>query len=726
MKNTMGQKKATIIILALVGIFFFASTGWCDDTCIFSVTSEDAPPYIVLLLDNGAEMEQIEWHEAYDETMPWFVEGSVFTNPGGYALKKSGNLYYLYPIQEDLSISTAEGIVSDDGVPTWTINDRTITLPGSPSASEDSSGVKDNATQFRYATNYLNWLFYSNREDVDEVLRYTRNGSDLPAKSRFYYAKLAIMNVARLTSNKAQFGIQNFTSNTTGASNVQPLGLVVDEPVNEVNPEQNTLDSNFVNNVNNMGTVTYSPLAEGLASVGGYYASNSSNVVDLYCSKLFALVITPGVSSYDRIAASGSSPASLSDYDEDNEEATLTVSDNTYTIPTNINGTTYLDDVAAYLYKNDIVGYASGFQQVSTYTLGLMGDEASNKFLINASNNGNGNFNLYDSSDPEYGRYHFRSEDPKELAQTLLDAINAILSRTSAFTAPVVPVTRTTSGDRIYLALFKPNAGRFWEGNLAKFGLDQSSSAIVDSNGNTATWPNGSLKETAVPYWETKNWADASKVNYVDNVDRNIYTYLGTSDIVSDSNAFSTTNSAALAVHLGSPVDITVNGITVDGDVKVINYVRGADVLDEDGDGNTGENRLVITGDILHSEPAVVSYSNGSFSGSVIFYGSNDGMLHAVKDDDGTEMWGFIPQDLLPRLKDLLEGSSHQYYVDASPKVYIDGNDNSVVETGEQAILVFGERAGGTSYWALDVTDPEAPTFLWTISSSSGIAFGET
>jgi type IV pilus assembly protein PilY1 len=159
----------------------------------------------------------------------------------------------------------------------------------------------------------------------------------------------------------------------------------------------------------------------------------------------------------------------------------------------------------------------------------------------------------------------------------------------------------------------------------------------------------------------------------------------------------------------------------------VVNFIRGADVLDEDEDGVTTENRAVITGDILHSEPAVVSYNNSYLTDSVVFFGSNDGMLHAVLDADGTEMWGFIPSDLLSKLKDILEGSNHSYFVDASPKVHIlNGNDDNVVSDGEQAILVFGERSGGYYYYALDITNPNSPSFLWKINSLDGVSFGET
>jgi len=42
-------------------------------------------------------------------------------------------------------------------------------------------------------------------------------------------------------------------------------------------------------------------------------------------------------------------------------------------------------------------------------------------------------------------------------------------------------------------------------------------------------------------------------------------------------------------------------------------------------------------------------------------------MLHAFDAATGSEVWGFIPNALLPRLRLMLD--SHTYYVDATPKV---------------------------------------------------------
>ena len=140
-----------------------------------------------------------------------------------------------------------------------------------------------------------------------------------------------------------------------------------------------------------------------------------------------------------------------------------------------------------------------------TYTVGFMGDLANNLFLINASNNGNGKKNLYDSSDKYYAKYHYAAEDPDQLASVICAAAFNRLSD-QFLHGPVVPVTRTTSGNRIYMAFFKPGETNFWEGNLTKFALS-ADLEIIDKNNALATWPNGAVRDSAEPYWQTKDWA---------------------------------------------------------------------------------------------------------------------------------------------------------------------------------------------------------------------------
>ena len=299
-----------------------------------------------------------------------------------------------------------------------------------------------------------------------------------------------------------------------------------------------------------------------------------------------------------------------------------------------------------------------------------------------------------------------------------------ILSRTSTFMAPVVPAIKTTSGDKIYVAFFRHGKGNFWEGNVAKYGIS-SDNQIVGANGHPAAWPNGAMKNDAVPFWATIDWADVTKSNYIHNSNRNIYTYL------SSLTQFESTNANLTAAILGNPT-----GNTAD----IINYVRGADVLDEDGDSDVTENRSIITGDVLHSEPSIFQYryADGT-SKTMVYFGANDGMLHAVLDvtessgasptvtSHGTEEWAFIPPDQLPRLKEMIEGFGHQSYVDATPRIYFkDIDGDGVVDSGDgdKVILVCGARKGGTGYFALNVTDPSTPQYLWRINRYNDSALG--
>jgi type IV pilus assembly protein PilY1 len=198
--------------------------------------------------------------------------------------------------------------------------------------------------------------------------------------------------------------------------------------------------------------------------------------------------------------------------------------------------------------------------------------------------------------------------------------------------------------------------------------------------------------------------------------------------LTNSANAFNSSN--VTATHLGNPtLHTNPAGSSRSAKEQIIDYIRGADVFDQDKDTNTTENRTVITGDVLHSEPLVFHYRylDGSTK-SYVFFGSNDGMLHAVKDsivnssgtetNYGEEAWSFIPPDLLPNLKNIVEGTSHQYYVDSSPKVYFkDDNKDGIIDTGDQVILVCGERKGGYSYFALDITNPDSPQYLWRIDN---------
>ena len=127
-------------------------------------------------------------------------------------------------------------------------------------------------------------------------------------------------------------------------------------------------------------------------------------------------------------------------------------------------------------------------------------------------------------------------------------------------------------------------------------------------------------------------------------------------------------------------------------------------------------------GDVYHSTPVVIGepaffftdndyatfYNDNKNREMIIYVGTNDGMLHAIKNTDGTEKFAIIPKNLLGKLKDL--SITHEFYVDSSPKAY----DVYFSDEGEwKTVLISGERGGGSYYFALDVTEPDDPSILW-------------
>lgn len=159
-----------------------------------------------------------------------------------------------------------------------------------------------------------------------------------------------------------------------------------------------------------------------------------------------------------------------------------------------------------------------------------------------------------------------------------------------------------------------------------------------------------------------------------------------------------------------------------------------------------GEGRYWKLGDINHSNPIAVGPPDGDagYMGpgydafitahanrpKVVYVGANDGMLHCFDAITGEELWGYIPYNLLSKLKNMWAVDSvtgeryfvRDYFVDGSPvsaDVYIDKDGDNSKEW--ITLLVCGQGpgygssvGGGKNYYiALDVTDPNDPQPLW-------------
>ena len=178
---------------------------------------------------------------------------------------------------------------------------------------------------------------------------------------------------------------------------------------------------------------------------------------------------------------------------------------------------------------------------------------------------------------------------------------------------------------------------------------------------------------------------------------RNIYTYLPNGSGGGSVVAFTLANESILRPHM----NMTSSAFSL------INMVRaqglGAII------GSTPALMDVPSLDPPPDEDYGFADSVGTFAGTykdrraMIFFGGNNGMIHAVDARTGYEVWAFIPYNLLPKLKTLEDGQpveQFDYFVDSSPKIA------EVKLNGTwRSLLLIGQGPGGTFYQAFDVTN---------------------
>jgi hypothetical protein len=185
---------------------------------------------------------------------------------------------------------------------------------------------------------------------------------------------------------------------------------------------------------------------------------------------------------------------------------------------------------------------------------------------------------------------------------------------------------------------------------------------------------------------------------------RNIYTFIPNGSGGGSVVAFTTANESILRPHMNMTTSAS----------SLITLVRAQEL-----------------GAIIGSTPALMDVpsldpppdddygfadSVGTFAGTykdrraMIFYGGNDGMIHAIDARTGYEAWAFIPYNLLPKLKTIEDGQpieQFDFFVDSSPKIAEVKVDPTNPDPSKRwhSLLLIGEGPGGTFYQAFDVTD---------------------
>ena len=313
------------------------------------------------------------------------------------------------------------------------------------------------------------------------------------------------------------------------------------------------------------------------------------------------------------------------------------------------------------------------------------------------------------------------SENYQHLSESLARYISSAISSKLTFSAPVI-MPNIASGDHIFQSTFTYEQDHQWKGRLAKYAL-------------TASGAVGALK-----------WDAGAKLNAKSESSRNIWTVANHFGLSTSINNFSLSNLANLKDALWegsgeSPTDLKATNL--------INFVRGIDAYDENANNNKTEKRWKL-GDVYHSRLVVVgppkskttsaatksnteayyrdqngysSFKSGTSCGTncgarkeVVYAGANDGMLHAFDSETGEEMWAFIPPTMLQSLDKMISFSANKtnsiYGVDGSPIVKDIFYDNRW-----RTVLLSGMGLGGNGYFALDITNPSIPSFLFAFEN---------
>lgn len=446
-------------------------------------------------------------------------------------------------------------------------------------------------------------------------------------------------------------------------------------------------------------------------------------------------------------------------------KANITVTPNgTFTAPPKGTGNTYAnaDEWARYFFQKGVLLPNGSRRFVRTYTIDVFNAQQ------NAEHTG-----LMQSTARVGGGKYYEARNQKAILDAIQDIFSDIQSVNSTFTSASLPISatnRSQSENQVFIGMFRPDPKALprWFGNLKQYKLviaDDGSVQLGDAGGDLVVNPlTGFVSECARSIWtfDTGNYfANAPWINpapgslcvgtpndlYSDSPDGPRVEKGGVSLILRSGNNPPTTSTTPDYV-LRRNVKTLSGGSMVNFDVSssglptlTVDFTRGLDVgpvspdllepeyvaLSPDTVPQTVEVRPSVHGDIIHSRPQPVNY--GGTTGTVVYYGSNDGHFHAVSGNTGKELWSFIAPEFFDRLERLHQNRPSVLFpnppaddsvldddgVARKPKDYFFDGSVGVYQTlNSSAVHIYAaQRRGGRMVYAFNVTNPASPAFLW-------------
>jgi type IV pilus assembly protein PilY1 len=303
---------------------------------------------------------------------------------------------------------------------------------------------------------------------------------------------------------------------------------------------------------------------------------------------------------------------------------------------------------------------------------------------------------------------YFQVTNPAKLDDALANVLDKVIERTASASSVATNATRLDTNTLVYQARF--DSGN-WSGDVLAYPINPDGSIA------TSTWDAGNL----IP---TEN-------------SRHIYTYDSTS---------------ASGVEFEWS-ELNAAQTTALENEEMVDYLRG-DKTNEQQNNGSFRNRSRLLGDIVNSDPWFVGHENFGYDNlpdqadpgsegpayrtfihstafkdrrSMLYVGSNDGMLHGFDATTGVEQFAYVPNFLISNLPQLASPNYvHRYYVDGSPRAAA-ANFGTTTNAQWKTVLVGSAGAGGRGIFALDVTNPDtftASNVLWEFDSSDDSDLG--
>ncbi|VWX59517.1 Tfp pilus tip-associated adhesin PilY1 [Burkholderiales bacterium 8X] len=351
----------------------------------------------------------------------------------------------------------------------------------------------------------------------------------------------------------------------------------------------------------------------------------------------------------------------------------------------------------------------------------------------------------------------FSAKDPDSVVQGLRDALAGIDAQAGAGAGAATSNLAPISGDNfVYSGSFTSSE---WTGDLQAQEIDLANKTVSTS----IKWSARTALDLATGLEcdnrtiFTRNPANGAKIDFSWN------SYACGSDGNRSGSAKSGLTTALQSYFsdanvLGGPAGWSQYPLMTDGSAgtvdqrtasrgaNLVNFLRGQRGLEGFATNKIDKlyrSRTHVLGDIVHSQAAYVrapslnyqdpGYANFKTTNAdrtpMVYVGANDGMLHAFyapqKATDpnylkaGQEAWAYVPTPTMSKLWKLADANyadKHIFTVDGSP---VTGDVRGSATDSWRSILVGGFGAGGSGYYALDITNPAAPTPMWEFSEGA-------